>query len=50
MYLKASVPWIKIELFLIPYNKDTDDHMPSRPEMDEVVKQAKRAIESRTLE
>lgn len=50
MYLKASVPWIKIEFFLIPYNKDTDDHMPSRPEMDEVVTQAKRAIESRTLE
>lgn len=50
MYLKASVPWIKIEFFLIPYNKDTHDHMPSRPEMDEVVKQAKRAIESRTLE
>lgn len=41
MYLKARVPWIKIEFFLIPYNKDTDDHMPSRLEMDEVVKQAK---------
>lgn len=48
MYLKACVPWIKIEFFLVPYNKDTDDHMPSQLEMDEVVKQAKRAIESRT--
>lgn len=50
MYLKASVPWIKIEFFLIPYNKDTDVHMASRLEMDEVVKQAKRAMDSRTLE
>lgn len=50
MYLKTSVPWIKIEFFLIPYNKDADDHKPSQLEMDVVVKQAKRAIESRTLE